>query len=405
MSFRPPKGTDDLLAPRSQSWREDLGLWEDWSARYGYPLVMTPVLEATELFERGVGETTEVVTKQMFTFTDRGGRSMTLRPEGTAGVVRAFLASGGQGPWKGAYSGPFFRYEQPQGGRRRQFWQLGVEYLNVESPVADAEVIELGYRYLETVGVADLELVVNTLGDPSCRPAYVEALRRYLDERRQLLSPESARLIELNPLRVLDSKTDRPHLDDPPRMTDFLCEPCARHYDGVKHLLDTLEITYTEDLSLVRGLDYYTRTAFEYVGRGLATAQNALGGGGRYDGLSELLGGPPTPGVGFALGLDRILLSAGKEPGSHLDAYLVYETDVTEAVVVASRLRRTGTRVDFDGEGRPVEAQFRMAARLDVPVVLVYRGSDLPVEARASGVSHEMGLDEVPEWVRRSRDT
>ena len=403
MSFRPPKGTDDLLAPDSQTWREALAVWDDWSARYGYPLVATPIFEATDLFERGVGETTEVVTKQMFTFSDRGGRSMTLRPEGTAGVVRAYLNSGHQGSWKGAYSGPFFRYEQPQGGRRRQFWQLGVEYLDVVTPVADAEVIELGYRYLSAVGVPDLGLLINSLGDANCRPAFVDALRRYLDQHRSVLSEDSLRLIDVNPLRVLDSKIDRPLLADPPRMANFLCDPCADHYRSVMAILGDLSVPFAEDDTLVRGLDYYTRTTFEYIGRGLDTAQNAVGGGGRYDGLAESLGGPPIPGVGFALGLDRIILSAGGEPPGHLDAFLVSETSPEEAIGVASRLRLQGMRVDFDGEGRSTKAQFRMAKRLGAPVILVYKGPGHPIDVQREQGRDQVPLSEVGDWVRGKR--
>ncbi|MGB8360918.1 MAG: ATP phosphoribosyltransferase regulatory subunit, partial [Acidimicrobiia bacterium] len=180
MSFQPPKGTDDVIAPRSQAWREALRAWELWSERYGYPLVSTPIFESTDLFERGVGDTTEVVTKQMYTFTDRADRSVTLRPEGTASVVRAYLNSGRQGVWKGAYSGPFFRYEQPQAGRRRQFWQVGVEYLGTTSPLADAEVIELGHRYITSLGLGQLTLLLNSVGDPACRPGYVVRLREFL---------------------------------------------------------------------------------------------------------------------------------------------------------------------------------------------------------------------------------
>ena len=191
MSFQPPKGTDDLIAPRSQAWREVLAQWDSWSGRYGYPLVMTPVFESTSLFERGVGETTEVVSKQMYTFNDRGGRSLTLRPEGTAAVVRAYLNSGQQGAWKGAYAGPYFRYERPQGARRRQFFQLGVEHLDVESPQADAEVVELGHRFLSSVGVPILNLMINSLGDEKCRPGYVAALQTHLRSRADDLSDDS----------------------------------------------------------------------------------------------------------------------------------------------------------------------------------------------------------------------
>lgn len=403
MSFQPPKGTDDIVAPESQAWREVLGLWEEWSALFGYPLVMTPAFEATELFERGVGDTTEVVTKQMYTFTDRGGRSITLRPEGTAGVVRAFLNSGHQGAWKGAYSGPFFRYERPQAGRRRQFWQVGVEYMDVEGPAADAEVVELGYRYLDAVGVPGLELVVNSLGDPACRPRYVDALRDYLRGLESQLTEDSAALIDRNPLRVLDSKTDQEVLSDPPRMSEYLCEDCADHYKAVKESLGGLGIPYRHDDGLVRGLDYYTRTTFEYVGTALDAAQNAVGGGGRYDGLAESIGGRRAPGVGFALGIDRILLSLGDGQGAHLDAYLVSETGPFEAVRVASRLRAGGVSVDFDSEDRSVKAQFRAARRLHAPVILVWKGEGQPVDIQAGDERLDLPLEEVSDWFRARR--
>lgn len=401
MSFQPPKGTDDLLAPDSQRWRAALRLWEDFAERFGYSLVMTPVLEATELFERGVGNTTEVVTKQMYTFTDRGGRSVTLRPEGTAGVVRAYLNSGGQGAWKGAYSGPFFRYERPQGGRRRQFWQVGAEYLDVESPQADSEIIELGYRYLSAVGVPELELVINSLGAPESRSRYVSDLRTYLHGLGSQLSSTSRDLIERNPLRVLDSKEDRGVLVDPPRMVEYLSEADADHYDEVKKTLQSLDVPYNEDDRLVRGLDYYSRTTFEYVGRGLETAQNAVGGGGRYDGLAEMIGGPRTPGVGFALGVDRIIISVGETDTTHLDAYLVSETGPAEAIAAASRLREQGIRVDFDTEGRSVKAQFRTAKRLDTPVILVWRGAGQPVDVQSTGDRTELEFEDIPDWFRR----
>lgn len=403
MSFQPPKGTDDIVAPQSQAWRDVLGLWEDWAARYGYPLVMTPAFEATELFERGVGDTTEVVTKQMYTFTDGGGRSISLRPEGTAGVVRAFLNSGHQGAWKGAYSGPFFRYERPQAGRRRQFWQVGVEYMDVEGPTADAEVVELGYRYLEAVGVPELKLVINSLGDPRCRPNYVEALREYLRSISSELSSDSRELIERNPLRVLDSKADQGVLSDPPRMLEYLCEECAAHYEAVKSALSELGIDYSQDDSLVRGLDYYTRTTFEYIATGLDAAQNAVGGGGRYDGLAESIGGRRAPGVGFALGIDRILLSRGEDDGAYLDAYLVSETGPTAAIEVASRLRAGGVAVDFDTEDRSVKAQFRTARRLEVPVILVWKGDGEAIDVQTEDQRLELRLEEVPDWFRRRR--
>ncbi len=399
MSFQPPKGTDDILAPASQAWRETLRLWEDWSERYGYPLVSLPIFEATDLFERGVGDTSEVVTKQMYTFTDQGDRSVTLRPEGTAGVVRAYLNSGHQGTWKGAYSGPFFRYERPQAGRRRQFWQVGVEYLNTPSPVADVEVIELGHRFISATGLSELSLLINSIGDPKCRPAYVDALRAYLREREGELSSDSVALIDRNPLRVLDSKVDSAKLADAPRSIDHLCAECADHFSAVRSGLDALAVPYQVETRLVRGLDYYTRTAFEYIATGLDAAQNAVGGGGRYDGLAEAIGGRPTPGVGFALGIDRIILALGDPKKSHLDVYLVSETGPLDALRVASKLREDGLRVDFDADGRSAKAQFRAARRMESPVIVVPRGDDL-VDVQTGDERVEIPLQEVSAWLK-----
>ena len=400
MSFQPPKGTDDISAPESQAWRDVLRVWEEFTERYGYPLVMTPIFESTDLFQRGVGESTEVVTKQMYTFEDKGGRSITLRPEGTAGVVRAFLNSGAKGAWKGAYSGPYFRYERPQGGRRRQFWQVGVEYMDVEAPGADAEVIELGYRFLEAAGVQGLDLEINSLGDAECRPGYVAQLRSYLSDRKDDLSDDAVALIETNPLRVLDSNADAPKLADAPKATDSLCESCSAHYSEVKAMLGGLGIPYVEDALLVRGLDYYTRTAFEYVGTGLEMAQNAVGGGGRYDGLAESIGGRPAPGVGFALGVDRIILAREGTAGSALDIYLVSESTPGEALAAASKLRKSGLRVDFDTEGRSVKAQFRSARRAEAPLIVVLREAGEPVDVQTQDGRQEMALEEVANWFR-----
>ena len=401
MSFQPPKGTDDIIAPRSQAWRDALRSWETWSERYGYPLVSLPIFESTELFERGVGDTSEMVTKQMYTFTDQGGRSVTLRPEGTAGVVRAYLDSGHQGVWKGAYSGPFFRYEQPQAGRRRQFWQVGVEHLDSANPIADVEVIELGFRYIIDTGLSEVALLINSIGDAVCRPGYVAALREYLRGRESELSPDGVGLIDRNPLRVLDSRADRETVADAPRSIDNLCAACSDHYAAVKDGLQSLGIPYEEDSKLVRGLDYYTRTAFEYLATGLDAAQNAVGGGGRYDGLAETIGGRPTPGVGFALGIDRIMLALGDPTRPHLDAYLVSETGPEDGLEVASRLRATGVRVDFDTEGRSVRAQFRSAKRLEAPVIVVWRGDGHLVDIQGKDGRAELPLEEVPSWFNR----
>ncbi len=399
MSFRPPKGTDDIGAPESHLWRDVLGEWERWADLFGYPLVSTPIFEATDLFERGVGSDTEVVTKQMYTFTDRGGRSLTLRPEGTASVVRAFLDSGAKGPWKGSYSGPMFRHERPQAGRRRQFWQVGVEYLDVEGPASDAEVVELGYRFLTSVEVPGLDVVLNSLGDAVCRPGYVEALRGYLDAKRDVLCDDSLSIVDVNPLRVLDCRVCAPVLADAPSMKDHLCEPCADHYSQVKKSLEALDVPFVEDARLVRGLDYYTRTAFEYVATDLEAAQNAVGGGGRYDGLAESIGGRRAPGVGFALGVDRIVLASTREPVGRIDAYLVSESGPIEALIAASALRRDGLRVEMDTEARKVDAQFKAASRLGARAVVVLPAAGDDVDVRIGDERSRMPLGSVAKWL------
>jgi histidyl-tRNA synthetase len=293
-----------------------------------------------------------------------------------------------------------FRHERPQAGRRRQFWQLGVEYLDVEGPAADAEVVELGYRFLSDVEVPGLEVLLNSLGDEVCRPAYVTTLQSYLEERRDILCEDSRSLIHVNPLRVLDCSVCAPVLGDAPAMKDHLCEPCAEHYTMVKKSLEGLDIPFVEDARLVRGLDYYTRTAFEYIATDLEAAQNAVGGGGRYDGLAESIGGRRAPGVGFALGVDRIVLASAKEAGSEVDVYLVSETGPEDALFAASSLRLAGLRVDFDTEGRRVEAQFKTASRLGARAVVVVKGQDEEVSVRIDEEREQMGLEAVPGWLR-----
>jgi len=399
MSFQPPKGTDDILAPESQLWRRILKLWEEMSARYGYPLMLLPVFESTELFARGVGETTDVVTKQMYSFPDKSGRSLSLRPEGTAGAVRAYLNRGGQAVFKGAYSGPMFRYEQPQAGRRRQFYQVGVEYMGVSSSEADIEVIELGWRFVAAAGV-DAELRLNNLGDAECRPGYLADLRAYLNERRTELPDSMASMIDANPLRILDSGPEAVAASAP-RFEDYWCRPCRDHHDAVLAALDSLGIPYISDHTLVRGLDYYTRTAWEYIGLGLKGAQNAVGGGGRYDDLAETLGGKPAPGLGFALGVDRIAAVSTLDPDPEIEVFVVSETGPKEALHAASRLRGEGVGVDFDAEARSVKAQLRTAGRRGVPHLMIVRGDDI-VEVRSGGERRQMPLREVASWIRGS---
>ncbi|MDH3260119.1 MAG: histidine--tRNA ligase [Acidimicrobiia bacterium] len=407
MTFRAPKGTDDILPPVSRTWRRLLLTWEDWAARYGYELVLTPLFEATEVFARGTGEGTEVVQKQMYTFEDKGGRSLTLRPEGTPSVVRAFLEAGADGILKAAYWGPMFRYERPQAGRRRQFYQIDVEYLGSREAAADAEVIELGYRYLIDASVPGLSVQINSIGDRECRPAYLEVLKEYLESRRDVLCDDSLLRLTTNPMRVLDCKICAPKLSDAPSPVDYLCDACTTHYGEVRSILRELGVPFEATPRLVRGLDYYERTAFEYVATDLKAAQNAVGGGGRYDGLAELLGGRPVPGVGFALGLDRIVLTLGDvEEPNPLDLYIIVTAGRRrEALRFTSELRRSGIRADLDVESRSVKAQFRAADRRGAAGALVIgdEWSEGRVVAKdlASGHQEIIRIEEVEAWTRR----
>ncbi|HDH02829.1 MAG TPA: histidine--tRNA ligase [Actinobacteria bacterium] len=408
MNLRAPKGTDDVFPPESRAWRRLLRTWDDLSERYGYELVMTPSFEHTEVFARGVGEATEVVEKQMYTFEDKGGRSLTLRPENTAGVVRAYIQNGRTGVFKGAYSGAMYRYERPQEGRRRQFWQLGVEYLGESHVDADLEVIELGYRFLLEAGLGDIEVLVNSIGDPADRVAYNELLTSWLTDRADLLSSDARGRIESNPLRVLDSKVDGDVLGDSPTPADHLSEETAAHYAALVEGLEAREITYRKAPRLVRGLDYYNRTVFEYVPKLYAAAQNTVGGGGRYDGLAELLGGRHLPATGLALGLDRILVALGDRPPPRaLDVFLVIADPSlrAEARDFARRLRDAGVRTDFVAGERSVKAQFKAADRRDAAVVAVigeeWSDGKVTVKDLSSGEERLVVAGDLPGWMDR----
>ncbi len=401
MVIRSPKGTDVIGPPRSARWREALTMWESLSASYGYELVITPVFEFTELFERGVGETSELVTKQMYTFPDRRGRSLSLRPEGTAGVMRAYLAQGGTGRWKVAYSGPMFRYEQPQGGRRRQFWQVGVECVGSASAAADVEVIALAEEFLSGVGVEN-QLLINSLGDVACRGAYLTDLKTALGRSVADLCSSHRDLVDLNPHRILDCSLCRPDPQALPDISDYWCEECEDHFREVREGLDGLGVAYRRSSRLVRGLDYYSRTTFEFVATALETTQSTVLGGGRYDGLAEMLGGAPAPGVGFAGGIDRMLLAASSGEAAALDVFLVGEDDITPTQLMewATPLRKAGLRVGFELDRRSVKAQFRAATRSRARYVGVVNGERM--EMRSAGRRLVLALGEVGEWGRRA---
>ncbi|MBP1632383.1 MAG: hisS-2 [Acidobacteria bacterium] len=407
MTIRGPKGTLDVLPPESGRWRRLLRAFDGLAERYGYGLVLTPLFEATELFARGVGEETDIVEKQMYTFEDKGGRSLTLRPEATASVVRAYLQAGRSGIFKGAYSGPMFRYEQPQAGRRRQFYQVGVEYLGESSPDADVEVIEVGYRLLEEAGVTGVTVLLGSLGDPADRAGYRRALSAFLEGRVERLSPDSQRRLATNPLRVLDSREDAAVVADAPSPLDHLGAEAARHFAGVRAGLDRRGIPHEIAPRLVRGLDYYNRTVFEYQARSYVAAQDALGGGGRYDPLAELLGGPPVPGVGLAMGVDRIVAAmppGADAPGLQVFVVLADPQKRASALDLVAALRQAGLGTDLDLGDRSVKAQFRAADRQGARVVAVVgeewdRGR-VTVRALAGGEEESIPIAEVAAWAR-----
>ena len=403
------KGTDDILPPESDRWRRLLRAFDDLAQRYGYDLAVMPAIESTELFSRGVGETTDVVEKQMYTFEDRGGRSVTLRPEFTAGMVRAYIDSGAQGIVKLAAAGPQFRYEQPQKGRRRQFYQVDLEYLGEAAPGADAEVIEFSYRLLEMVGVDGIGLRLNSIGDASDRIAYRGLLQDYLRRHQSDLSEDSRRRIDSNPLRVLDSKADAEVVGDAPVPFDHLGPEAADHFSEVRSALDTLGIPFELDPRLVRGLDYYNRTVFEFYSSSFEAAQSSLGGGGRYDPLAELIGSrQAVPGVGVAMGCDRIVEAMAAVEVRRLDIYVVVaDRDRTsDALRWVADLRGRGLKVDWDAStARSVKSQFKAANRSGADVVSIvgaeWSAGMVSMKVLGTGEESKVPVEEVEEWMKQ----
>ena len=373
MEPAPPRGTTDLLPPESERMRRLYDLAHGVATLYGYQYAETPAFESTDLFVRTSGATSDVVQKEMYTFEDKGGRQLTLRPEGTAPVVRAVLGRRAEVslPFKGYYVEPMWRYGRPQKGRLREFRQFGVELIGSGLPAADAETILLGHEYLQLAGIRDLRLEVNSLGDEACRPAYRERLLAYIEANREGLRDEHRDRFRENPLRVLDCNDEscRAVARDAPKIVDHLCEPCREHYGGVLAALDDEGLSHHQVDTLVRGLDYYVRTAFEYVSPVLPEGQASVGGGGRYDGLAEVLGLTPTPGVGFALGLERILIALDAAGIGDLAArFGVFVVTVGPNAFPAGRelvraFRQAGVPAQVPFEDRPLNAQFRMADR------------------------------------------
>ena len=377
--FRAPAGTRDILPPESARRRGLVSVFADLADRSGFSLLESPIFEELGVFQR-LGANNDVVTKELFEFFDKGDppRHLALRPELTASVCRAFAEHRPTVPWKIWYSGPQFRYERPQAGRYRQFEQVGVETLGTDDPHADVEVIGLGVRFYEALGMRQVRLLINSLGDSESRPAYNAALAGYLQDRRAELSEQSLVTLERNALRVLDSKRrqDQPVIAAAPVMADFLSGASAEHFAAVRAGLDSLDAAYEVSPRLVRGLDYYTRTTFEFVADALDIAQNAVGGGGRYDGLVEELGGPPTPGIGFALGVDRILLACDAEGAfgetpAPVQVFVVDVADGRSAIVLCDRMRQAGLGVDRAFDGRSMKAQMKRADRSGATVAVI----------------------------------
>ena len=351
------KGARDILPDEIPRWHFVEAAARATFERYGFREIRTPIFESTALFMRGIGEETDIVTKEMYTFLDRKGRSLTLRPEATAPVARAYIQHQMQRTAdveRLYYIGPMFRYERPQKGRMRQFSQIGVEVLGSEHPAIDAETLEMLMAFLDALAIAPVELVLNSVGCEDCRPAYREALVRYLEPHRVSLCEDCRRRLDTNPMRCFDCKVpaDRELMAGAPAISNYLCSGCREHFAQVRAYLDAFGVPYVLDPRLVRGLDYYRRTAFEVTQPGLG-AQNAVLGGGRYDGLVQDLGGPPAPGFGFAVGEDRLILSlpqGSPVPDDAPDVYVVAlgEAAVAEALLLGRRLRRRQMRVVFD---------------------------------------------------------
>jgi histidyl-tRNA synthetase len=415
-SFTAPKGILEYYPPRSAAFLAVRDALAESARRAGYGYIELPIFEDTALFARGVGESTDVVSKEMYTFADRGGRSVTLRPEGTAGVVRSVIEHGldrGQLPLKLYYAGPFFRYERPQAGRYRQFNQLGIEAIGVDDPALDAEVIAVADAGFRALGLTGYRLELTSLGDATCRPAYRERLQEFL--RRLPLDDETRARAELNPLRVLDDKRAevRELLAEAPLMVDYLSDPCREHYEQVKAHLGSLGVKFTENPRLVRGLDYYTKTTFEFVHDGLGS-QSGIGGGGRYDGLMAELGGQPLSGIGFGLGLDRIVLACEAEglpvgEEARCDVYCVPLGDAakTRLVAIAGELRAAGLRVDIAYGGKGLKGAMKGADRSGARYAVVVGNRDLEAGTAAlkdlsSGEQRTIALDGVPSAVREA---
>ena len=413
-----PRGTKDILPGAVNGWRYVESVLRDVCREFNYQEIRTPIFEHTELFQRGIGDGTDVVDKEMYTFNDRSGRSITLRPENTAAVVRSFVENklyAEPMPLKVFYIGPMFRYDRPQAGRMRQFHQFGVEAMGSPSPVVDAETILLAITVLKRLGLKDLKLKINSVGCPKCRPQHRTLLQDYFRPHLKELCEDCQSRFDRSPLRILGCKVDhdKPFMAGAPKITDSLCEECHDHFEMVKKLLDEAGVDYEVDSTLVRGLDYYTKTAYEVQYSPLG-AQSAVGGGGRYDGLVEELGGPSTPGVGFAMGLERIILALEKQgllksEKEAIDVFAVVpdEGGTADAFKAVMTLREAGYSCDMNQIGRSMKAQMKQADRTGARFALIFgeeersRGA-VTVRNMADSSQEEIKRSEIVSYMKKA---
>jgi histidyl-tRNA synthetase len=415
MTFQAPKGVAEYVPPRSALLEAARDAFANSARRACYGAMETAVFEDTALFVRGVGESSDVVRKEMYTFEDRGGREITLRPEFTAGVLRSVLENNlhkGALPVKVWTAGPAFRYERPQAGRHRQFYQFDLEAIGTEDPTVDAETIAVAYDAYASLGLRQFTLLLNSLGDTKCRPVYREALQNFL--RGLDLDAETRERIEQNPLRVLDDKRRevREQTANAPVMADYLCEDCAAHHETVRSLLTSLDIPFTDAPRLVRGLDYYNRTTYEFD-HPLLGAQSGIGGGGRYDGLSEDIGGPPLPGIGFAAGLDRIVLAiesertgaaAQRDAGCQVFGVPLGENTHRDVLTLVTALRRAGVRADMAFGTRGLKGAMKAADRSGASYAVLIgdverKAGTVRMRDLQNGEQHDVPVADAAAWL------
>lgn len=409
MAFQKPTGTQDLLPGTVEKWQFIEEKARDLCRRFNYGEIRTPIFEQTSLFERGVGETTDIVEKEMYSFQDKGERWMTLRPEGTAGVVRSYVENklyGDPDLTKLYYIGPMFRYERPQAGRQRQFHQFGVEAFGATDPAIDAEVVALGYQYCVELGLKGVKVEINSVGNPASRAAYRDKLLAFLLPMKDTLCKDCQSRMERNPLRVLDCKVDQAKFADAPSILDSLDEECSTHFAKVQELLTAMDIDYVINHRLVRGLDYYTHTAFEYKAEGIG-AIDTIGGGGRYNGLVAEVGGPDQPGIGMALGLERIALilekqEVGLTAAKPLDVYLISLGEAADQEIskLLFKVRKAGFSAEKDYLGRKMKAQMKSADRMQAKYTAILGDDELErgeiaLKSMASGEQRTIKLHEL----------